>query len=181
MGQSTSPIGAIGGDPESVKILNHEYEQLTVARRWLGLFAHHDATTGTSKQETMNDYGFKLLEAMQFGIATQLASLSVILFGSANNSLGLKTDFELERFGDLPRQLPLQFPNSQSSIKRLVFYNSLGKKRMHLAKVVVTTPNVEVVGPDGQPVVAQLNPVLELTESVMIISGQVYELAFLVI
>lgn len=171
--------GGTATDPESVKVLNHEYETLTVARRWLGLFAHHDATTGTSKQEIMNDYGLKLLEAMQYGTTTQLAALSTILFGHANNSLGLRTDFELERFGELPRQLPLQFANPSSSIKRLVFYNSLGRRRVHLAKVVVTTPHVEVIGPDGQPVVSQLNPVLELTESNMLISGQVFELVFL--
>lgn len=167
------------GDLESQKILNHQYEQLTVARRWLALFAHHDATTGTSKQDTMNDYGLKLLEAWQYGVATQIASLGVLLFGSANNSLGLRQDFELDKFGELPRQLPLQFPNPQSSFKRLVFYNSLARKRVHLAKMVVTSPNVEVLGPDGQAVVAQLNPVLEITENSMVISGSVFEVSFL--
>ncbi|CAL8069398.1 unnamed protein product [Orchesella dallaii] len=164
------------GDEESIKVLNHEYETLTVARRWLALFAHHDATTGTSKQDTMNDYGFKLLEAMQYGTTAQLASIATILFGHSNNSR-IQTDYELERFGELPRQLPLVF-HGPNVIKKVVLYNSLGRKRMHLTKIVVMNPDVEVIGPDGQAIISQLNPVLELTEHNMIISGQVFEVVF---
>lgn len=123
-----------------------------VARRWLGLYAHHDATTGTSKTEVMHDYGWKLMEASQLSLTVQSIAISNIIFGGVRN---ITTDYELNRFGDLPKKIPL-VTNDNRVVKKIVLFNSLSWFRSHIVKVIVTNAEVEVIGPDGDPVLAQV-------------------------
>ncbi|VDN08048.1 unnamed protein product, partial [Onchocerca ochengi] len=37
------------------------FQLLVEARRWMNLFQHHDAVSGTSKDEVMADYGQKFV------------------------------------------------------------------------------------------------------------------------
>jgi hypothetical protein len=106
----------------------------------------------------MSDYGIKLLEAYQMSTKTQIVAIETILFGQPK-SPNLGTDYELDSFGDLPKQIPIAF-DSPSGIKNVVVYNNLGKTRYQLVKLVVTTPYIEVIGPDGEYVPAQVRKLM---------------------
>ena len=56
-----------------------DYGKLVKARRWLVLFQHHDAITGTSKAAVMEDYGQKLLAALAAAVEIEGRSSAVIL------------------------------------------------------------------------------------------------------
>ncbi|VDM27343.1 unnamed protein product, partial [Hydatigera taeniaeformis] len=55
------------------------YDQLTVARRDLALFQHHDAITGTSKSHVMADYRDKLNEAIRCAQNVSATSAAFLL------------------------------------------------------------------------------------------------------
>jgi len=102
----------------------------------------------------MNDYGVKLLEASQISLQIQMTAISSILFGKGDQS-HVSTDFEQSAFGDLPRKIPLRL-NTTKQEKKIILFNSLGWRRSHLAKVVVRSPYVKVIGPNGKHVAAQV-------------------------
>jgi hypothetical protein len=104
----------------------------------------------------MNDYGFKLLEASQYSLKIQMTAISSLLFGKSEKPQShLSTDFEQSAFGDLPRKIPLKL-NVTKQEKKIILFNNLGWRRSHLAKVVVRSPFVKVIGPNGKPVPAQV-------------------------
>lgn len=100
------------------------------------------------------DYGNKLLEAYRFSEKVQMNSIETILYGKSNQEK-LITDLELDGFGENSRQIPILL-NGSSDIKRVVIFNNLARHRYHVVKVVVNTPNVQVVGPSGEFVLAQV-------------------------
>ena len=199
------------GNRSQVQLYAQEYSKLIVARQWLALFAHHDATTGTSKTNTMDDYGLKLMEANQISTNIQMSATNTILFGWSN-ATAIYTDYELSSFGVLPRKIPLKFINRSDRkelVHNVVLFNNLSWKRTQYVKVVVATPNVQVFGPDGNPVISQvtrgakhwfpssgkikgiaycfvfffcrqLNPILDTSESGPVhLSSELFELVFL--
>ncbi|CAG7824959.1 unnamed protein product [Allacma fusca] len=165
-----------------LQLYTQEYGKLITARQSLALFAHHDATTGTSKVNTMDDYGLKLMRATQISQDIQMAATNTILFGRSN-ATSITTDYELSAFGDLPRKIPLKFTRGSDSkeiIQNVVLFNSLSWKRAQYVKVVVTTPYVQVIGPDGKMMISQLNPILDMSESLSVyLSSDIFELSFL--
>lgn len=102
----------------------------------------------------MKDYGEKLLDALQLSQKIQMGSIETILFGNAEEGK-LVTGSEIEDFGEQPRQIPLIF-DTPSGVKKIVLYNSIGRHRYQPVTVVVTTPYVEVVGPNGEYLQAQV-------------------------
>ncbi|ODN05616.1 Alpha-mannosidase 2 [Orchesella cincta] len=129
---------------------------------------------GNPKQETR----ILRVQIVELAIRTTDAAVLIGPFTPwSKQNLPHSTDTELKELRAALDRLPFVF-QGPNVIKKVVLYNSLGRKRMHLTKIVVMTPDVEVVGPDGQSIISQLNPVLELTENNMIISGQVFEVVF---
>jgi hypothetical protein len=102
----------------------------------------------------MLDYGNKLLEALQLSEKVQMNSIETILYGKADMGK-LMTDVEIDGFGEPSRQIPVVF-ESPSGIKKIVIYNNLARQRYQVIKLVVTHPNIEVFGPSGEHIQAQV-------------------------
>ncbi len=109
---------------------------------------------GTSKAHTMLDYGNKLLEAYQLGKQVQMNAIETILYGKADGGK-LGTDLEFDGFGEQPRQISISFENEP--IKKVVLYNTLARQRFQIVTLVVNTQYVEVVGPSGEYIQAQVS------------------------
>jgi len=110
----------------------------------------------TPQANTMNDYGSKLLDAKQNSIKIQQVAISSILFGQTEHS-HLSTDYEEATFESRPKKAPLKLQTGNATTERkVILFNSLGWRRSHLAKVIVSIPNVQVIGPTGESVPAQV-------------------------
>ena len=103
---------------------------------------------------TMEDYGVKLLEASQISLKIQMTAISSILFGKSDQS-HISTDFEQSSFGDLPKKIPIKLNNTTQE-KKIILFNNLGWRRSHLTRVVVRSPYIKVIGPNGKHVSAQV-------------------------
>jgi hypothetical protein len=102
----------------------------------------------------MLDYGNKLLEAYQLGKQVQMNAIETILYGKADGGK-LGTDLEFDGFGEQPRQISISFENEP--IKKVVLYNTLARQRFQIVTLVVNTQYVEVVGPSGEYIQAQVS------------------------
>ncbi|KAM3727881.1 Alpha-mannosidase [Dirofilaria immitis] len=134
-------------------------QQLTIARRNLALFQHHDAITGTSKNHVMKDYSQRMFDSMK--IAENVLRISL-------NSLLCSNNFEIDN-------IPLMY--NKSSRKKLfiidrprhimlfygtiVIYNNEPYGRMETIELLVSDPDVIVIGSDG-PIQAQIEPYFDV-------------------
>jgi hypothetical protein len=64
-------------------------DKLTMARRNLSLFQHHDAITGTSRVNVMENYGQLLWSALNLATEVLEQSSSILLGVSKENDLAL--------------------------------------------------------------------------------------------
>lgn len=165
----------------SVKVLERDFEKLVEARRNLGLFQHHDAITGTSKSFVMRDYALKLFESIHSTINIQQNALQGLIFVENPNSdhSFLLSDIERDSYEKPPRKIPIVVKKDQS--RQIVLFNSLAQPQDHLVQVRVSTPEVLVFDPHGNPVTYQINPVFNISESntKMIILSDEFELMFI--
>jgi hypothetical protein len=164
-------------------MLTQQYNSLVVSRRHIALFAHHDGATGTSRRLTMDDYGRKLLESFKSCMNVQRQSIAQILRNSPITNLtsirNLALDYQLENFGDTPTKIARMIYESDTIVKKIAFYNSLAWNRVHLAKILVTSPDVSVISSSGLPISSQVNPVPTFDEYGMKFREKVFELCFL--
>uniref|UniRef100_A0A915PTA9 mannosyl-oligosaccharide 1,3-1,6-alpha-mannosidase n=1 Tax=Setaria digitata TaxID=48799 RepID=A0A915PTA9_9BILA len=98
-------------------------EKLTVARRNLALFQHHDAITGTSKNHVMKDYSERMFESLK--IAEDVT---------------------------------------------ILVYNSEPYERMETIELLVSDPNLIVIGMDG-PIRFQIEPYFDAAIDLSVING----------
>lgn len=166
-----------------VKVLERDFEKLVEARRNLGLFQHHDAITGTSKSFVMRDYALKLFDSIQSTINIQQNALQSLIFVENTSSEPdhnfLLSDIERDSYEKPPRKIPITLKKEQS--RQIVLFNSLAQPQDHLVQLRVTTPEVLVFDPHGNPVTYQINPVFNISESntKMIILANEFELMFI--
>ncbi|XP_050504122.1 alpha-mannosidase 2 [Diabrotica virgifera virgifera] len=167
-----------------LKVLERDFEKLIRARRYLGLFQHHDAITGTSKSFVMRDYGLKLFEGIRDTVNIQQNALQSLLFPDIpikpDQNLVL-SDIERESFEKLPRKTPLQIGTvGVNQSRRIIVYNSLSSPQEQVIQLRVNTSTVKVVDSDGLNVAYQINPVWDLTDfSKMYIAADEFELVFI--
>jgi len=128
--------------------------QVKLARRELGLFQHHDAITGTSKDFVMRDYAHRMLAS--------IIHLDAILAGILTNAdagLGGPELRPLVRHASL-MQTPFTeiLPVSQQR-HRVVFTNSLAYERRQAVELRVDVAAVIVQDVAGAAVPSQVDPV----------------------
>uniref|UniRef100_A0AAF5RU32 Alpha-mannosidase n=1 Tax=Wuchereria bancrofti TaxID=6293 RepID=A0AAF5RU32_WUCBA len=132
----------------STKVRQIIQQQLTIARRNLALFQHHDAITGTSKNHVMKDYSKRMFASIK--IAENMLRISL-------NALLRSNNFEIDN-------IPLVY--NESSSKKMVtvgqprtilIYNDQPHGRMEMIELQISDPDVIVTGIDG-PIQAQIEP-----------------------
>ncbi|KAL5104183.1 Alpha-mannosidase 2 [Taenia crassiceps] len=125
------------------------YNQLTVARRNLALFQHHDAITGTSKSYVMADYHVKLDEALCCAQNVSATSAAFLL-GYESPEVCSVLELELST-GNSPVLIPANPSWGASStpelftltlesledVKTLYIFNSLPRPRDHILRLQV--------------------------------------------
>lgn len=161
--------------------LDQDYKYLTYGRDNLGLFQHHDAITGTSKEAVMIDYGNRLFRSLQEVAGVVSHSTQYLLFRNLQQhtlkrplTTNLYPDFERTSFDFLPKKIPLHFSSSVG--KRLILYNSLSQSRQEAVRVVVKTPHIKILDPSNNPIKIQINPIWNGTVDIL---SNLYQVCFM--
>ncbi|XP_043920205.1 alpha-mannosidase 2 [Protopterus annectens] len=140
------------------------YNLLVEARRNLGLFQHHDAITGTSKEWVVTDYGTRLFHS--------IINLKKVIIDSAHFLIlkdkdAYKADpavpfLQMDDVQPVQDALPRKTIIQLSGYPRnLVIYNPTEQERFSVVSVYVNSPRVKVLSSMGKPVEAQISAVWE--------------------
>uniref|UniRef100_A0A665V881 Alpha-mannosidase n=1 Tax=Echeneis naucrates TaxID=173247 RepID=A0A665V881_ECHNA len=111
-----------------------DYALLVDARRSVALFQHHDAITGTAKENVVIDYGTKLLRS--------LIGLKRVIINAAHFLVMKNKEFYLL---------------DPAGPRYLVLFNPVEQERLCVVTVLVNTLRVRVLTEDGQTVPVQLS------------------------
>nr|CAI5837109.1 unnamed protein product [Callosobruchus analis] len=166
-----------------LKVLERDFEKLVKARRNLALFQHHDAITGTSKSFVMRDYGLKLFEGIRDATSVQQNCIQSFLFPNVpikpDHNLVL-SDIERESYEKVPRKTVVQVgPMGVNHTRKVVLFNPHTKPEEHLVQLRVNTSNVKITDSDGNDVLYQVNPLLDITKNdKMWIAADEFEVIF---
>jgi alpha-mannosidase len=141
-------------------VLGSQYDQLTEARRHLGLFQHHDAITGTSKAFVMQDYEQKLAAGLE--TVRRMTEVSAqYLLQTDQDGLDLSRPLRHVAWrgggpagGEFLSTLDLHAATAHS----LVIYNSLAEAREELIMVRTNSASVCVRDEAGDLLDAQTAP-----------------------
>lgn len=167
----------------ALRIYEKNYEKLILARRNLGLFQHHDAITGTSKQLVMKDYAIRMFESIQDTVKMQESAIELLSQNNKNEHGFILSELERESYTKLPRKTPI-IVTKDKSVDFIVF-NSLAQERLEVVLIRTTTPKVQVLDPSGTVMNIQINPVWNITDSSevinrkIIVSNNEFEIMFL--
>ncbi|XP_013780101.1 alpha-mannosidase 2-like [Limulus polyphemus] len=156
-------------------------KNLVESRRNLGLFQHHDAITGTSKDPVVIDYATRMFQSIQ-KLQHVICQSSLYLLSNLQghytfdpNAVLFQIDEVQELHSSISKKFPLTF--SSSVRKRKIFvYNSLSYSRREFLRLHVSTPNIEIRNSSGRILPVQISPVWEGSR---ILEGQ-FEALFLV-
>lgn len=153
----------------------------------MGLFQHHDAITGTSKQNVMRDYMNRLYESIQDSVKLQQQTIELLLQHLPNENFQHSFIIsELERdngINRLPRKTPINVQPEKST--DVVLFNSLAQERMEMVLLRVTKPNVKVIDSNGNELPYQINPVFNVSDHdgslsrKIVVSTHEFELMFI--
>uniref|UniRef100_A0A8C3HM58 Alpha-mannosidase n=1 Tax=Chrysemys picta bellii TaxID=8478 RepID=A0A8C3HM58_CHRPI len=150
------------------------YKLLTEARRNLGLFQHHDAITGTSKDWVVVDYGTRLFHS--------LMNLKRVIIDSAH--ILILKDKDTYSYNPSAPFLKMVKKNIFVKIiwqkyfcRYLLVYNPTEQERFSVVSIYVNSPKVKVLSPSGKPVMVQISGVWDGTTTV---SHEAYQISFMV-
>ncbi|CAH2035422.1 unnamed protein product, partial [Iphiclides podalirius] len=162
----------------SEKRLEKYYEQLIIARRNLGLFQHHDAITGTSKANVMNDYGTKLFTSLYHCIRLQESALTTIMITDEklHSQSILQSEVEWETFGAPVKKLHVSLVDR----KKVVLFNPLAERRTEVITLRSNTTNVRIYDSRTRKhVLYQISPTIDtLEDGKRVISNTNFEIQF---
>ncbi|XP_038258205.1 alpha-mannosidase 2 isoform X2 [Dermochelys coriacea] len=156
------------------------YKLLTEARRNLGLFQHHDAITGTSKDWVVVDYGTRLFHSLMNLKRVIIDSAHILILKdkdtySYNPSTPfLKMDDVQSSQDSLPRKTVIKLSIQP---RYLLVYNPTEQERFSVVSIYVSSPKVKVLSPSGKPVMVQVSGVWDGTTT---ISHEAYQISFVV-
>ncbi|XP_034032721.1 alpha-mannosidase 2x isoform X2 [Thalassophryne amazonica] len=157
-----------------------DYALLVDARRSVGLFQHHDAITGTAKENVVIDYGTKLLRA--------LIGLKRVIINAAHFLVMKNKEFyrfyQTEPFFETDDRRATQDSMPQRTLIELdpagpryaVLFNPVEQERLCVVTVLVNTVRVRVLTEDGQTVPVQLSA---QWSSASQMSAEVFEATFM--
>ncbi|XP_053613785.1 alpha-mannosidase 2-like isoform X2 [Plodia interpunctella] len=152
------------------------------ARRALALFQHHDAITGTSRAYVIKDYAVRLLNAINTSQSVlQRAAYFLLQQPAILNQTGKDIYFDVDdiwrQHDKIPNRITIIL-NPSSPSRRLVLYNALAFKRQEIFTVMVSTPHVQVMDPNGVVLEAQVSPVVWGTDRLSLAFSK-FQLSFL--
>ncbi|KAM9507371.1 alpha-mannosidase 2 isoform 8-T8 [Guaruba guarouba] len=154
------------------------YKLLTEARRNLGLFQHHDAITGTSKDWVVVDYGTRLFHSIMNlkKVITDSAHILILKDKTAYNydtsTPFLKMDDVQSGQDSLPHKTVIKLT---SQPRYLLIYNPMEQERFSVVSVSVNSPRVKLLSPLGKPVTVQISAVWNGAATV---SHEAYQISF---
>uniref|UniRef100_A0A8D0AE38 Alpha-mannosidase n=1 Tax=Sander lucioperca TaxID=283035 RepID=A0A8D0AE38_SANLU len=141
-----------------------DYALLVDARRSVGLFQHHDAITGTAKENVVVDYGTRLLRS--------LIGLKRVIINAAHFLVMKNKDVYPS-----PRPYCASDCFFLLSTRYLVLFNPIEQERLCVVTVLVNTVRVRVLTEDGQTLPVQLSA---QWGSASQMSAEVFEATFMV-
>lgn len=149
----------------ALRTFEKNYEKITLARRNLGLFQHHDAITGTSKAAVMRDYGFRLFESLQNVVGLQERTIELLIQqGTASDEQGfVLSELERESYNRLPKKSVVAVQPNRSV--DFVVYNSLAQERLEVITLRTQSPYVKILDHKGHEMLIQVNPVWNVSET----------------
>uniref|UniRef100_A0A8C7CMT7 mannosyl-oligosaccharide 1,3-1,6-alpha-mannosidase n=1 Tax=Oncorhynchus kisutch TaxID=8019 RepID=A0A8C7CMT7_ONCKI len=138
-----------------------DYTLLTDARRTVALFQHHDAITGTAKENVVIDYGNRLLHSLQglkrviINAAHFLVMKNKDVYRFYQTEPFLETDDRRATQDSLPQRTLIEL--DQSGPRYLVLFNPVEQDRLCVVTVLVNSARVRVLTEDGQTLPVQLS------------------------
>ncbi|XP_055518569.1 alpha-mannosidase 2x isoform X1 [Leucoraja erinacea] len=139
-----------------------DYHFLTEARRNVGLFQHHDAITGTSKEVVVVDYGLRLFHSLMNLKRVIINAAHLLVLQNKNDfiydesSLFLQMDNKRQNHDKLPEKTVIKF---ESLPRHLVVFNPVEQERLCVISVLTTSPRVKVTLIDGSTLPMQISAV----------------------
>ncbi|XP_017278530.1 alpha-mannosidase 2x isoform X1 [Kryptolebias marmoratus] len=158
-----------------------DYALLVDARRSVGLFQHHDAITGTAKENVVIDYGTKLLRAL-IGLKRVIINAAHFLvmknkefYRFYQTEPFLETDDRRATQDSMPQRTLIEL--DPAGPRYLVLFNPIEQERLCTVTVLVNTVRVRVLTEDGQTLPVQLSA---QWSSGTQMSAEVFEATFMV-
>uniref|UniRef100_A0AAX7SL55 mannosyl-oligosaccharide 1,3-1,6-alpha-mannosidase n=1 Tax=Astatotilapia calliptera TaxID=8154 RepID=A0AAX7SL55_ASTCA len=138
-----------------------DYSLLVDARRSVGLFQHHDAITGTAKENVVIDYGTKLLRSL-IGLKRVIINAAHFLvmknkefYRFYQTEPFLETDDRRATQDSMPQRTLIEL--DPAGPRYLVMFNPVERERLCAVTVLVNTVRVRVLTEDGQTLPVQLS------------------------
>uniref|UniRef100_A0A672GGS1 Alpha-mannosidase n=1 Tax=Salarias fasciatus TaxID=181472 RepID=A0A672GGS1_SALFA len=138
-----------------------DYALLVDARRSVGLFQHHDAITGTAKENVVIDYGTKLLRSL-IGLKRVIINAAHFLvmknkefYRFYQTEPFLETDDRRATQDSLPQRTLIEL--DPAGPRYLVLFNPIEQERLCVVTALVNTVRVRVLTEDGQTLPVQLS------------------------
>ncbi|KAF1387016.1 hypothetical protein PFLUV_G00100890 [Perca fluviatilis] len=158
-----------------------DYALLVDARRSVGLFQHHDAITGTAKENVVVDYGTRLLRSL-IGLKRVIINAAHFLvmknkdiYRFYQTEPFLETDDRRATQDSLPQRTLIEL--DPAGPRYLVLFNPVEQERLCVVTVLVNTVRVRVLTEDGQTLPVQLSA---QWASASQMSAEVFEATFMV-
>lgn len=157
-----------------------DYALLVDARRSVALFQHHDAITGTAKENVVIDYGSKLLRAL-IGLKRVIINAAHFLvmknkefYRFYQTEPFLETDDRRATQDSLPQRTLIEL--DPAGPRYVVLFNPVEQERLCAVTVLVNTVRVRVLTEDGQTVPVQISA---QWSSASQMSAEVFEATFM--
>ncbi|XP_022909710.2 alpha-mannosidase 2 [Onthophagus taurus] len=154
------------------KLINYDFVEnyLTNSRQSLGLFQHHDGITGTAKDYVMEDYGIRMLEAIQnCQMILQICTKILLSKENIDNLNTQLTYFNIDDIRTSLENLPEQYTitiGKELRTKRIVLYNSLTFSRKEIVTFIVSTPYIQLTNHRNEIVECQISPIFEYSSTI---------------
>lgn len=145
---------------QTTNIVDSEWEKdwksIQLARRAHSLLQHHDAITGTSAADTVDDFEFRIHQAIGVVIDTIQNSVTKILSPGSHTNM---PDFKLIKHLLSPKhQLTTSTIAISSGNISVLIMNPYSKSRREITTIKVDSFDIEIYDSQNKPVMYQISP-----------------------